>query len=221
MRQSDSETARQAQSETLGVPPRHSRSSAWDRVQRVALAGFGVIGTLGLLGLAACPADLANPQDYDHPGSLTPGGAGGASGGGAGAPGAGGASGAAPTQPGLNVDTTCITAIFTKSCALVGCHAAPAAGAAHLDLSSPNVNTRLIDVVATHELASPDTGCVANQKLIDSANPAQSWLVGKLTTDGKTCGLVMPVGPALSTDDMACFTKYAQDVAAAAKAGGM
>jgi hypothetical protein len=215
IRQSDSEIAQEAQSEVQGVRPRRRRGSAWDRVQRLALTSFGVLGTLALLGLAACPADLANPGDYDHPGSLTPGGASGAMGGGTGVGGAG------PTQPGLNVDTACLTAIFSKSCAVPACHFAPATLAAHLDLSSPNVNTRLIDVVATHENADPKTGCVADQKLIDSASPDQSWLVQKLTTDGKTCGSTMPIGTPLSATDTACFTKYAQDVAAAAKAGGM
>jgi hypothetical protein len=141
-------------------------------------------------------------------------GAGGASGGAS-----GGTSGGGSTQPGLKVDTTCLTTVFKKSCTTVGCHSATAP-AASLDLSSPNVNTRLIDVVATHGDASPSTGCIANQKLIDSASPDKSWLVQKLTTDGKTCGLLMPVGPMLPATDIACFTKYAQDVAAA-KAGGM
>ena len=217
IRKSDSQTAPEAQSETRAGRQRRRRGSAWDRVQRIALTGFGVLGTGALLGLAACPADLANPGDYDHPGSLTPGGA---SGNMAGAGGAGGGGGGS-TQPGLSVDTACLTAIFGKSCGVPGCHFAPAAGAAHLDLSSANVNTRLIDIAATHEGAEPNTGCVANQKLIDSANPDQSWLVQKLTTDGTTCGLAMPIGTPLSATDVACFTKYAQDVATAAKAGGM
>jgi hypothetical protein len=219
IRQSDSEIAQEAQSETQGVPPRRRRGSAWDRLQRLTLAGFGVLGTVALLGLAACPADLANPSDYDHPGSLTPGGSGGAMAGGAGAGGAG-TGGAGTAQPGLGVATTCLTTIFAKSCGIPACHLAPATLAAHLDLSSPNVNTRLIDVAATHEGAMPNTGCVASQKLIDSTSPDQSWLVQKLTTDGTTCGYQMPIGTPLSATDIACFTKYAQDVAAA-KASGM
>jgi hypothetical protein len=215
IRKSDSETAREAQSETQGAPPRRLRGSVWDGLQRVALIGFGVLGTAALFGLPACPADLANPSDYDHPGSLTPGGSGNT----AGAGNVAGAGGAGSTQPGLNVDTTCLTTIFAKSCGIPACHLAPGAGAAHLDLSSPNVNKRLIDVASTHELASPNTGCVAGQKLIDSANPDQSWLVQKLTTDGTTCGLLMPIGTALSADEIACVKKYAADVAAAKTSG--
>jgi hypothetical protein len=217
IRQSSFKIAHKAQSEKQGQSACGPRGSVWDRVQRIALTGFGALGTAALLGLAACPADLANPSDYDHPGSKSTAGAGagGASGGGAGS----GTGGALPAQPGLNVSTTCLTTIFAKSCSMVGCHAVPAA--ADLDLSSPNVNTRLIDVPATHESANPATGCIANQKLIDSTNPDMSWLVQKLSTDGKTCGLAMPIGQPLSDTDVACFKKYAQDVAAAAKAGGM
>lgn len=213
IRQSKSEVAPNAQSKTEAELGRSGDRSAWDKLQRAALTGFGVLGTVALLGLAACPADLANPSDYDR-GPASNGGAPGAAGAGPGA----GAGGAAPAQPGLNVDVTCMTAVFAKSCTIPSCHAPPVA--ANLDLDSPNVNTRLIDVVATHGSASPNTGCVANQKLIDSANPDQSWLILKLSTDGKTCGLPMPVGSPLSSDETACLKKYAQDVAAAAKAGG-
>ncbi|MEO6601659.1 MAG: hypothetical protein ABIQ16_17415 [Polyangiaceae bacterium] len=182
------------------------------------MTGFGVLGTAALLGLAACPADLANPSDYDHAGSLTSGGAANTAGGGNTA----GTGGGGSTQPGLNVSTKCLTDIFAASCSSIGCHAGPAAvAAARLDLSSANVNTRLIDVLATHELAPIDAPCVAGQKLIDSANPDQSWLVRKLTAAGATCGSRMPIGPELPADEMACVTKYAQDVATAAKAGGM
>lgn len=210
IRQSKSEVARNAHSKTQEELGGSGHRSAWDTFQRAALTGCGLLGTLALLGLAACPADLANPSDYDR-GPANAGGAQGSAGAGTG--------GAAPGQPGLNVDTKCLTDVFAKSCTIPSCHAPPVA--AGLDLDSPNVNTRLIDVVATHGSASPSTGCVANQKLIDSANPDQSWLILKLSTDGKTCGLPMPIGSPLTSDETNCLKKYAQDVAAAAKAGGM
>lgn len=200
MQKFDSDLAPCAQSEQV-----QARRSRWG-VQRSALAAIGVLGTLTLLLLAGCPGNLENAQTYniDNPDQ----------------PAQAGSNGV--TQPGLDVDTGCLTTIFKASCVTVGCHGAttPAAG---LDLDSPGVNKRLINVLATHQLAMPNTGCVANQKLIDAANPDASWLVGKLTTDGSTCGLRMPVGPMLSADQIACATKYAHDVAAAAGTapGGM
>ncbi|MET0795225.1 MAG: hypothetical protein ABW061_27145, partial [Polyangiaceae bacterium] len=193
----------------------HSET-AQKTAREYALSVLGALATVGLLGLAACPADIANPGDYNHPGSASAGTSAGGSGASAGSAGAGGAS----TQPGLNVPTTCLTAVLAKSCGTLGCHQAPATFAAGLDLSSPNVNTRLIDVVATHKDADPASGCVVGQKLIDSVNPDQSWLVLKLSTDGTSCGYSMPIGSSLSADDTACLKQYAQDVAAATKAGG-
>jgi hypothetical protein len=213
MRQTDSEITPEAQSNTQGVPPQGRRSSAWDRAQRIGLAAFGVLGTLGLLGLAACPADLANPSEYDVPGAA------GAMGGGS-----AGAGGAGSTQPGLNVDTTCLTQVFTTNCTTsIICHktgATPNAGAS-LDLESPGANKRLIDVPATHGGVAANATCMPGQKLIDSAMPDNSWLLLKLTTAtaDQKCGSQMPIGPLLSDTDLTCVKKYIQDVADAAKSG--
>ncbi len=177
------------------------RASHWDRLQRAALTCVGLVGTVGLLSLAGCPADLANPQDYQQAATST-----------------GGAGGAPAMQPGLDVDTACLTAIFTASCTLSVCHSGTAELAAHLDLASPGVNKRLIDIKASHETA---TGCKTGDKLIDSANPDQSWLLLKLTKTDQVCGSPMPIGPPLAADQIACVTKYTQDVHAAAVAAGM
>ena len=205
MRQSDTETSTNAQNDTQGVEP-HLHGSAWDRLQRVALTSFAVVGTVALLGLAACPADLANPGDYDHPAAN----AGGATGGG------GSGAGGANTDPKLAVPTTCLEQVFADACASAPCHMAPAT-IAGLDLSSPGVNTRLIDVVAPHLNASPNTGCMPNQKLIDSANPTASWLLLKLDTDGKTCGSKMPIAAMdITAEQKKCIQDYVTAVAAAA-----
>ena len=161
---------------------------------------------MALLGLAACPADLANPSDYDRPPAA------------GGAP--AGAGGDTSGNPALQVDTACLTAIFNTDCAaLAGCHkpGTPAPGAG-LDLGSPGVNARLIDVPATHADITGTPVCPSGDKLIDTANPDASWLLLKLTQPTQTCGFAMPVGLPLSDTDLACVRKYITDVAAAAGA---
>ena len=209
MRHSDSEIAHTAQSEKQGATPQGERASGWDRLQRAALTCVGLVGTVGLLALAGCPADLANPQDYQQAAST-----------GGDTSGTGGATGV--MKPGLAVDTTCLTAIFAKDCAaLAGCHKPGAGAGAGLDLGTAGVNARLIDVPATHMDASPATGCMTGQKLIDSATPEASWLLIKVTVSqvDQKCGFAMPIGAPLTSDELACVTKYTQDVHAAALAG--
>ena len=200
MRQADLESTRNV------VPPvqaglAHAASGAgWDRAQRALLAGLGVLGTVGLLGLAGCPASLEDPGRFDQD------------------PAAGGGMGM--TSPALAVPTTCLEAVFKKNtCLLVGCHASksPAAG---LDLQAAGVNARLVNIVATHGDATMPEACPKGDKLIDTATPANSWLLKKLTkADEVMCGAKMPIGNTLSPDDMACVQKYVTDVAAAS--GGM
>jgi hypothetical protein len=163
-------------------------------LQRLKLACLGLLGTGALLLLAACPANLANPEDY-APAPLA----------------VAGASGVDLPVP------ACMTTIISASCGQGTCHGV--SKAADLDLVSANLSRRLINVAATHRDAAPSSGCVPGVKLIDSANPSASWLVQKLT-DAKMCGFIMPVSlmQTLTSDQVACFTQYANDVAAAAKA---
>ena len=199
MRQSDFETAHLAQSNAQHGPAERRRSLTWLSVRRSAWASVGVLGTGALLSLTGCPASLENPERFD----VAPVSAGG--------PG---------MQPGLNVDTTCLVAAFSASCAMnTICHKAGATAAAGLDLESPGVNARLINIKAPHKDANPATGCVPNN-LVDTANPAASWLSGKLDTDGKTCGSKMPIGM-ITAEQTACIKKYVQDVAASASSAGM
>ena len=178
------------------------RSNRPERLKLLALAG---LATGALFALTGCPANLANPQDYDVPPA------------GAGAPSTGGA--ASTGGDWTKVPTACMEAIFTASCASLGCHNAPGtiAPQAGLDLASPNVAARLVDQPASHVGASPDTGCVTGQKLIDRATPAASWLMLKLTTPSSalTCGSPMPIGLPLKADELKCIQDYINAVAAA------
>ena len=196
MRQPDSETARDAHSNAQAAQPIARRRLGWHQVQRVALACFGLLGTLSLVALAGCPADLANPESFAIAGSAQGG----------------------MSSPALAVDTTCLTAVFAANCATVACHKGRVLGA-DLDLDSPGVNARLIDVVATHKDAMPTAGCLTGDKLIDTANPSASFLLAKVTKtmDALNCGFTMPIGSMLSAEDLACLNKYVQDVSTAAK----
>ena len=191
MSQSDPETSPHRRiADTPKGPGRRLRAG-----RGIALAAAIALGSAALFALAGCPANLANPQDYAPPAPTAAG---------------GGASSDVPVP-------ACMTTIISASCSLVGCHSknAPAAG---LDLVSPNLSQRLIDVSSTHQLVSAPNGCVPN-KLIDSANPSTSWLVQKLT-DTMDCGFLMPIGPPLTADQIACFSQYASDVHAKVAGGG-
>jgi len=127
----------------------------------------------------------------------------------AGSPGAGG---------GASVDLTCVTAVFTKSCGQTGCHGTTAQSAS-LDLVSPGFPARLLDVNAPHELTT--AGTCTPSKLIDSANPAMSWLLIKVLGTQGGCGSPMPFGAAKLPDaDIACVTKFVNDEAHSGMSAG-
>jgi hypothetical protein len=111
-----------------------------------------------------------------------------------------------------SVDLTCVTPLFKTSCGQTGCHGSTAPSAS-LDLVTPGFPARLVDVNAPHELAN---GACTPSKLIDSANPAMSWLLIKVLGTQGTCGLLMPFGGTKLPDaDIACITKFVNDEAAA------
>jgi hypothetical protein len=169
--------------------------------QRIALACLGVLGTGGLLVLAGCPANLENPERFDMPNTNA-----GASATGGGAPGGG---------AGSMVDLSKVTPLFAMSCATsVACHAGAAVSG--LDLTPP-FEARLVNAPATH-LNSGVTDCPA-AKLIDTATPAKSWLLLKVTPGAfGDCGALMPFAAPmpLGAADMATITKFVNDEAAAA-----
>jgi hypothetical protein len=204
-RQFDSQSALDAQSSAQQAKPTR-RAEGTFSLQRWALACFGVLGTASLLAIAGCPANLEDPARFNVVGL------GGAAAGGA-AP-AGGAAGGG-TKP-TGVDFTAASKVFTTSCATSAiCHTA--GSTTGLDLVSPGVEQRLVNVNAMHMLSGA-TDCPM-VKLIDTATPMKSWLLSKVTPGAfGDCGALMPFAAAtpLSAADLATITKLVNDEAAAA-----
>jgi hypothetical protein len=185
-RQPDSEPARDALS-SAPVTPRTQRSGS-DRqtVQRWLLGGLGVLGFGGLLLLAGCPGNLEDPQRFE-----------------------GAATDTGPAVP------SCLTTIFNGRCGTSVCHSGSAPGG-DLDLLSPGVASRLINVTADHAQVDMDGGttCVSD-KYVDTQNPAASWLLLKLNGGQGTCGLAMPeTPPSLTTTQLQCVSDWINSVAA-------
>jgi hypothetical protein len=118
--------------------------------------------------------------------------------------------------------TDCAAKAFRQSittCKL--CHYAnmpnaspPMPSLGQLDLVSPNVEERLKDVPAKHvEIIAPNPVCPSGDKLIDSANPANSWLLKKLRGQQGSCGDKMPQTSTLTAFDQACLEDFVYCVA--------
>jgi hypothetical protein len=93
------------------------------------------------------------------------------------------------------------TTIFQRTCGVSGCHTAafPAQG---LDLASPGVASRLVDVPETEV---PALGLL----LVDSAKPQSSVILTKLQTATVPYGAVMPFGGTpLSPQEVACVAAW-------------
>lgn len=95
----------------------------------------------------------------------------------------------------------------SNKCGGAACHGSPGTPAvAYADLgSSPNdAHTRLLDVEGT--------GACAGKFIIDTANPDESLLITKLSSPA-ACGLPMPVGPALTAEEIQCVTDWTRAAA--------
>jgi hypothetical protein len=104
----------------------------------------------------------------------------------------------------------CVTAALTAKCT-VTCHSkeqAPFFGG--LDLSGDFL-PRLLDKPATYmsvtEMEKPK--CVAGAKLIDSATPANSVFLKKITAT-QACGTAMPQTGELTADEKTCLQNWIQ-----------
>lgn len=184
------------------------RPSRWLWCVAPALAALSLLGT-------GCPepADLENPQNFKAPGAA----AGGSASGGSAA--GGSASGGSASGGGASVascEVACVAETFNSVCAV--CHGNPPLFA-KLDLVSAGFSARLKDQAATHSDLPPgmDTGCPTGDKLIDSATPANSWLLKKMTNQQGNCGTNMPQGSQLTADEETCMQTYVNCVAGAAK----
>ena len=171
-----------------------------------------LFGTLLICAITGCAANLANPQDFaDRPNPA--GGAGGSSG----AAGSGGSGTAGSAGSGPIVSTPdCVLTLFktgSGSCSGSVCHDQGVNAAGGLDLASPNVAARLVDQVALHTAVGPTDVCPTGDKLIDTSNPTESWLLKKLSATGVgMCGSVMPLGGTLSADQLSCLQDWINSV---------
>jgi hypothetical protein len=86
-----------------------------------------------------------------------------------------------------------------------------------LDLSSPGVGMRLVNVVAMHGGVDMEGGvmCPAGVKLVDTANPSASWLLAKINGTQGLCGSPMPQVGTLTSAQKACITSWVMSVSAA------
>jgi hypothetical protein len=118
--------------------------------------------------------------------------------------------GAAMPLPDVGCD---YTTIITKSCSSPGCHRVSMIGgmtviAGDLDLTlNDGFRSRVVNVAATHSqidcdpdpvaymaCATPPATCPTGDKIVNTADPANSWVLKKLD-GGAMCGDGMPLPP--------------------------
>lgn len=195
--------------ETLTHAEQGALQRARARQSRSLIASVGA-GMLALFAVGCPePGDLQNPGAYPAPtpvgGSATTGGS--------------GTGGSAA----VSCETACMaTIINANGTGCKACHGTAVKLAGTLDLETPGYTARLKDKPAEHAGVTAGSPCPMGDKLIDSANPAESWLLKKVTNMQGTCGTVMPLSGALSATDQMCFTTYVNCVAGGATpaAGG-
>lgn len=140
-------------------------------------------GAAIVVGASGCPASLENAESFEAgDGGL-------------------GSNGHCPDVP---------TAVLSANCAQSGCHGT-VAPAASLDLQSPNVGARLLDVKPAL--------CSASRALVDSKNPDESLVYQKLKPN-PPCGSRMPLtGHYLSDSDTACVRAWMVSLAVSSDGG--
>ncbi|MEM9727853.1 MAG: hypothetical protein AAF997_04660 [Myxococcota bacterium] len=130
----------------------------------------------GLL-IAGCPGNLSNPEDFIDGGG--PGGGGGVIG---------------PT----------VEEVLEVNCGNSVCHDADAPAAA-LDLVSPNVEARTIDI------PSSDASC-SSELLVVIGNPDESYLLAKILNSPGICGGQMPIGTILPAEETEVIRQWILDL---------
>lgn len=110
------------------------------------------------------------------------------------------------------VDTTppeCMTSLFSASCGVgTSCHA-PNGTQSQVDLVSPGVADRLLDVKSK-------TNVCSGYVLVTTDGTA-SLLLQKLMGGMPPCGVAMPLGPPLTAEQLSCVSGWVNKVS---KAGG-
>jgi hypothetical protein len=158
----------------------------------VASVGAGILALCSV----GCPepADLQNPNQYPLP----------ATGGMVATTGGTGSNGA-------ECESACMAAIIKATCKT--CHGTAIKLAGTLDMESAGYTGRLKDKLAEHAAVADATTCPKGDKLIDTATPANSWLLKKIMNQQGTCGTIMPSTGALSAADQTCVQTYVSCVA--------
>jgi hypothetical protein len=95
--------------------------------------------------------------------------------------------------------------IFGESCGTSGCHDDSLQAQAGLDLLSPDVAARVVDVNAT------GIGC-GNEILVVAGDPDSSYLFQKILNTPGICGLPMPVVGALDSTDIETIRQWIIDL---------
>jgi hypothetical protein len=146
-----------------------------------------------LLILGGCPANLDDPQRFDDAGMVV-------------------------TDP--SAAPACVTAIFARTCSGMVCHD-HGSSTNDLDLESPGVGMRLVDVPATFAGVMMEGGSVCMPaKYIDTSNRPASWLLVKINGMQGDCGTPMPQIGTLTSTDKTCLNSYINTVMGTSSGSG-
>jgi len=111
-------------------------------------------------------------------------------------------------------DAPCVQTLLNGPNGCSTCHATKRSDAG-LDLASTGAALRLKDIPAMHEGVSSGASCPQGDKLIDSANPQDSWFLKKIKGEQGTCGTVQPPTGMLQGADLGCLEMWVGCIAAA------
>ncbi len=117
---------------------------------------------------------------------------------------------------GGGIPTKSAEEVFAESCGTTGCHDDSSQAQAGLDLISPGVADRVVDVNAI------GLGCTEDI-LVVAGDPNTSYLLEKVLNTPGICGLQMPIIGTLSADDVEVLRQWIVDLGssdAAALDGG-
>jgi hypothetical protein len=114
-------------------------------------------------------------------------------------------------------ETTTLSKVFKHKCG--ACHSNASVPIAKPDLVTPGYTFRMLDQPAAFYAVLPTQmpACPAGVKVIDTADPSESWFVKKLQNDTNGCGTEMPQAPlALTTAERLEITRYLSCIGAPA-----
>ncbi len=95
--------------------------------------------------------------------------------------------------------------ILAESCGTAGCHDATPQAQAGLDLISPNVESRVVDVNAV-------AADCATSILVVAGDPDASYLLDKVLNLSGICGLQMPIVGTLTPDEIEILRQWIIDL---------